>query len=996
MDEQIQVLALGIDSRSAVVGAAQWDTAVRQVQAGASASDRAIGVLTGRLDAAARTFKAAAASVGSLVAGFVSVQAIQAATRTIADFETSLASIRGATDATAETMERLADAAKRVSSTSTFSPGQAAESLLVLSRAGFDATQAIDALQASLNLAQGAQVTAAQSGQLLVQVISQFGFTAKDAGYAADILVKSANESVTGAIEIGSALAYAGTVAKLAGVSFKEASAAVGVLANNGIDASSAGTNLRGVILSLLNPTSEAKDAFKSLGLSVDDVNVRARGIVPVLASLRRAGANVQDLENIFGRLNVAGGSTLIANLDQFEAFISKLDDSAGASQRLANTMGNTLSGVLAKARNEFAAIVIAIGEAGYLKAVTNAITFTTDFLSALTGVGLAGRQVSNSAKLAAEAITAAAVAATAFVATNLAIELGLITTSFTAAAGAAGTFVLALATNPVVWIAAAAAALYIFRDRMIEVGDETATVGDLLAATFGYVVDVVRVSVQSFSQYWREGVSFIAESWSDLVTVIRVDWQGAIDFVLGILRDFANKAIAVVKSIGDTYGVIFGRLYSAVTAIGNVDFADPIKSAQDLGVALSTALSPTNTGADIANSFRENFGRDFVGEMIPVAAKAGETIGTAITDGVRDQLRGLSIEDFPVLDAVAGLGNPYDEIRRRAAARRKAREGDELINATEGGLYPGVVVPGSGKKAADEVGYVQRAFTQLSEEAKKAQKNINDLFRDLENDVSNAKLPNDELRAAKLVQQYRAEAAIAGLSPEQQAQDTARIRALEKEIRLWERARNASEQFGDLASSSVEDVALSIKSASQALEDFVRDLQKMLFRQLVTQPLSQAIASGTQGLFASLFSIGTSAGVGAVGAGAGGGSGVEGSTLPYGGRGGAISAMGNVFDRGRLIPFAMGGMIDRGRVYDTPTVAPMSLFGESGPEAIFPLTRGASGELGVRAAGGAASTTNNSVTFGNVIINVPESASKNPMNYSGRQLAGNVRRAMG
>jgi lambda family phage tail tape measure protein len=61
-------------------------------------------------------------------------------------------------------------------------------------------------------------------------------------------------------------------------------------------------------------------------------------------------------------------------------------------------------------------------------------------------------------------------------------------------------------------------------------------------------------------------------------------------------------------------------------------------------------------------------------------------------------------------------------------------------------------------------------------------------------------------------------------------------------------------------------------------------------------------------------------------------------------------SAKGNVFDMGRLQPFAYGGIVDR------PTVFPMAhgagLMGEAGPEAVMPLKRGADGKLGVSGTG--------------------------------------------
>jgi hypothetical protein len=61
-------------------------------------------------------------------------------------------------------------------------------------------------------------------------------------------------------------------------------------------------------------------------------------------------------------------------------------------------------------------------------------------------------------------------------------------------------------------------------------------------------------------------------------------------------------------------------------------------------------------------------------------------------------------------------------------------------------------------------------------------------------------------------------------------------------------------------------------------------------------------------------------------------------------------SAFGNVFERGRMLAFANGGIIDRPRVF--PMAMGMGLAGEAGPEAIMPLGRDERGRLGVRGGG--------------------------------------------
>jgi sugar-specific transcriptional regulator TrmB len=79
-------------------------------------------------------------------------------------------------------------------------------------------------------------------------------------------------------------------------------------------------------------------------------------------------------------------------------------------------------------------------------------------------------------------------------------------------------------------------------------------------------------------------------------------------------------------------------------------------------------------------------------------------------------------------------------------------------------------------------------------------------------------------------------------------------------------------------------------------------------------------------------------------------------------------SAQGNVFASGNLLAYGKGGVIKKPTVF--PFASGIGLMGESGPEAIMPLTRLPSGDLGVKAKGGNAAP--------NVKINV--------MNNTGQQ----------
>ncbi|HDG7583923.1 phage tail tape measure protein [Klebsiella pneumoniae] len=118
--------------------------------------------------------------------------------------------------------------------------------------------------------------------------------------------------------------------------------------------------------------------------------------------------------------------------------------------------------------------------------------------------------------------------------------------------------------------------------------------------------------------------------------------------------------------------------------------------------------------------------------------------------------------------------------------------------------------------------------------------------------------------------------------------------------------------------------------------ESVIQSLIQMATQALITKAILASVGGGFGGIFGSIFG-------GASGA-ASSGTAIQSAAANY-----SFNALGGVYDSPSLSAYSNG-------VYSTPQYFAFAkgagVFGEAGPEAIMPLTRGADGSLGVRAVG--------------------------------------------
>lgn len=220
--------------------------------------------------------------------------------------EQTFARMRTVTGATTEEMEELRSTAIQLGTDLPVSVSQSASALEQLAFAGFEAEEAISAAHGVANLAAASSMQVDEAARAAASAVRMFGMEAEDTTQVTASMAAIFSESTTSIRELNSVIERAGPAADAAGVSFNQLAAAAGVMADNGIRASKAGTALENTIRRIATGSGQAEEALEELGLSIDDLTDEEGGLNDLAGTIQTIGAEVQDIEDRYEQLAVA------------------------------------------------------------------------------------------------------------------------------------------------------------------------------------------------------------------------------------------------------------------------------------------------------------------------------------------------------------------------------------------------------------------------------------------------------------------------------------------------------------------------------------------------------------------------------------------------------------------------------------------------------------------------------------------------------------------
>lgn len=274
-------------------------------------------------------------------------------------------------DSGSQSFEKLKVAAMDAGSKTKFSSTEAAEALNYLALAGYGVDDAIKMMPNVLNLAASGNMELAQASDMVTDTASAMGLSIQETTSLVDTMARTSQMTNTSVAQLGEGLLTVGGTAKNLSGGVNEASAALGVLADNGIKGAEGGTVLRNVILSLTAPTDKAAKAMKKYGIDVFDAQGKMRPLNDILGDMDKQIGNMTQQEKInfintiFNKTDLKGVEALLGGVDgKLVDVEGALKTADGTAKEMADTLNSGLGGALDEMKSALENAGIAAGEA--------------------------------------------------------------------------------------------------------------------------------------------------------------------------------------------------------------------------------------------------------------------------------------------------------------------------------------------------------------------------------------------------------------------------------------------------------------------------------------------------------------------------------------------------------------------------------------------------------------------------------------------------------
>lgn len=269
------------------------------------------------------------------------------------DTMTSVKNILRTTDKEASTFaqrfELVSDHIQQIGVDTKFTSLEIAGAAKYLAMAGQDLSTIDASMRPIANLAALSDTPIDKVADVVTNIMAGYGIAADSIEAASDVIASAATSTNTSVLEMAESFKFASRPLQMAGISFNEAAAAIGILANAGVKGTLAGTAIRAMMIRLTAPTKKAQQAIDRLGVSITqmvDGKVKMRSLSDIFKDFRKAGATVADLYQVFDKIAGGASTAVYQSLLQLDYLTNKTSNAGGIAEFLAEEKMKTVIGL--------------------------------------------------------------------------------------------------------------------------------------------------------------------------------------------------------------------------------------------------------------------------------------------------------------------------------------------------------------------------------------------------------------------------------------------------------------------------------------------------------------------------------------------------------------------------------------------------------------------------------------------------------------------------
>lgn len=361
---QLELLTEEINNTNKAI--ANFDTAKMSKELKESGQN--LDDLGGKLEAVGGKLNSAGNTLIGLSAPIVAFAGY--ATKAGIDFEQGMAKVQAISGATGSELQALTEKAKEIGESTQWSSTQAAEGLQYLSLAGWDTQSMLAGITPIVNLATASTENLGTVSDIVSDALTAFGLSAKDAEAFCDVLASTVSNSNTNVAMLGETFQYAAPLAGALGFSMQDVALAAGLMANAGIKASVSGTALRTLFANMGEKIELTGQAFDKTTISTKNQDGSMRNLNDIIVDLRKSFQQMTEAEKtsnaevISGKTGMAGLLAVMnATDEEFNSLRNNIINSTGATQKMADVMGNTTQGKVNAFKSKLEALGIQLAD---------------------------------------------------------------------------------------------------------------------------------------------------------------------------------------------------------------------------------------------------------------------------------------------------------------------------------------------------------------------------------------------------------------------------------------------------------------------------------------------------------------------------------------------------------------------------------------------------------------------------------------------------------